>query len=1027
LALLALAACGGGGSAPPVAPAPPTIGQVTPVDRALSVAFTPPAVTGGAPITQFIASCRAGTQEPVTASGSASPITVSGLTNGREYGCTVTARNSAGESAPSAVVTATPFTTPAAPTLGSLLAADTALEAAFSAPADNGGSAIIDYRLACSAAGSTRSISGAASPLRLAGLTNGTAYSCVVTARNAAGEGAASTAQQATPRSVPGSPALTGVVTEVGSLLVVFSPPASDGGAAILRYTAQCAAGGVSRTATGTVSPLVVDGLADGVTHSCTVRAINVAGEGPASNAATGTPRDLALDAQLTAAVDQGTRRATISWRDTFPAGSVYRIEAQSGGGAFTVRATVTGSGGTGTTLSWTSDLTEPLTLRVFAVREGRTDLLLKTSQGTTTVGVAAVSTTAPPAIATSGSEPLSGVVTLSVAGSVVYPLVEWFINASRIGLVTQSAGPGNPVSWDTSRLANGDYLIIARIQTSSTSFTELRRTVRIANATLTVTSQNFGNASTPPADTGLFVVARASSSAGIASVEARIEGATLGTLNAPNCPQCFNPADSYRWRIDTQRYPSGTYTVAVTAVAQDGVRRSVDFTLQVNNPPVVNLETPGNYDIVFGRLVVRGTASSDRPGGVRTSATLGALTVFDSVAGNFEGSLDLTGLPGGEYRLAVRTVDSAGVSMNLTRDIIVTTSEQRRYAPALSLGDNVTLLESDGSHVVYVGSDRLHRLQPLAGGTAVVLVGAENISGLTGWQIDSGRVVAQGRASDCSTVCIYEWDSRGVRRNLSAANPFSVAGGIRCSDQSPISRGNFVMWANWLCDRGSYSIFNRGSGNYQKIDPPSGASFIGNNRFDLLVDGSLAFIWAQMGGSGVNSTFDVFRVGGGSSARLSVPGARNVFPRAGGTRVVWEQSPVGGNPDGSVELIAAPVGGGAVRSVANRVTQWFLTDQLIAWVEVAAGGQSGSTTGRNLRVEMGGSTATISSRPGAILFGATGSQVIYAEDGRLYRWDAGSGARTLLLEAVPMQVWVASGVVVFLPGGGKLYRLALP
>jgi hypothetical protein len=61
------------------------------------------------------------------------------------------------------------------------------------------------------------------------------------------------------------------------------------------------------------------------------------------------------------------------------------------------------------------------------------------------------------------------------------------------------------------------------------------------------------------------------------------------------------------------------------------------------------------------------------------------------------------------------------------------------------------------------------------------------------------------------------------------------------------------------------------------------------------------------------------------------------------------------------------------------------------------------------------------------MLFGATGAQVIYAEDGRFYRWDATQGTRTLLLEVVPMQVWTTRGVVVFMLGGGKVYRVTVP
>ncbi|MBU6377492.1 MAG: fibronectin type III domain-containing protein [Gammaproteobacteria bacterium] len=1024
LLMLPLAACGGGGgggSPPPTPPAPPQIGQVTPADRALAVAFTPPSVTGGAPITQFTASCRTGTQEPVTSSGAGSPITVGGLVNGREYSCSVTARNSAGESPPSTTATAIPYTTPAAPSLASLAPADGALEAVFSAPADTGGNAIIDYRLSCTAAGSTRSIVGASSPLRLSGLANGTAFSCSVAARNAAGEGAVSIALVATPRTLPGAPAITTIGAEISGLVVAFSPPTADGGAAISRYTVQCTGGGFTRSVTRSTSPVFVDLLANFVTYSCSVRAGNAAGDGPESTSASGTPRDLALDAQLSTVIDQTARRATLSWRDTFPSGTVYRIETQSGNGSFVERATVGGRGGTGATLTWTTEVNEPLTLRIVAVREGRSDLL-KTAQSATTVIAAIVSTTSPPSIVASSAEPLSGTVTLSLSGGVAYPLVEWFINVNLIGVTTQSGGQGNPVSWTTTGLLNGEYLVVARIQTASGTFVEVRRIVRVANISITVSTQTFGG--TGSAGPGLFLIAQVASSAGISSVEARIEGASLGVLTAPNCSDCSSASNSYRWRIDTVRYPSGSYAVVVAAADRDGVRRVVDYTLQVRNPPVVRLDTPSDFDIVFGKLVVRGTVSSDRAGAVRTTATLGSLPILESTAASFEGTLDVSGLTGGQYTLTVRSVDSAGVSTNLTRSIIVTTSEERKYLSVLTLGDDVTLVESDGQHLLLVGPDRLYRLQSLMGGASIILAGSDRLEGLTGWKLDAGRVVAQGRGGDCSTVCIFEWDLTGARRNLSAANPFSSVGSTRCSDQDPISRGNFVMWANWLCGKGTYTIFNRGSGNYQKIDPPPGANYIGNIQFDLLADGSVALIWAQMGGSGMSSTFDVFRVSGGTSTRLSVPGSRNVYPRASGSRVVWEQSPIGGNADNTVELVSSSLSGGGLRSIGSRVNEWLLTEQMLVWAEVTT--SAGAPISRAVKVETGGNVSTIASQPGLLLFGASGTQVIYADNSRFYRWDASQGTRTLLLEMVPMQVWVARGVLVFTPGGGRVYRVPI-
>lgn len=70
----------------------------------LTISFTP-SIANGSPITSYAANCMPGNH---SASGTASPITVTGLTNGTDYTCTVTADSALGTSLPSASITATP-------------------------------------------------------------------------------------------------------------------------------------------------------------------------------------------------------------------------------------------------------------------------------------------------------------------------------------------------------------------------------------------------------------------------------------------------------------------------------------------------------------------------------------------------------------------------------------------------------------------------------------------------------------------------------------------------------------------------------------------------------------------------------------------------------------------------------------------------------------------------------------------------------------------------------------------------------
>lgn len=91
--------------------------------------------------------------------------------------------------------------------------------------------------------------------------------------------------------SVPGAPIISSYSGGDGRVTLDFLPPDTNGGANIGNYSATCAAGTVSRTATGGSSPLVMEGLTNGTTYSCHLTAVNSAGASAPSASVAVMPR----------------------------------------------------------------------------------------------------------------------------------------------------------------------------------------------------------------------------------------------------------------------------------------------------------------------------------------------------------------------------------------------------------------------------------------------------------------------------------------------------------------------------------------------------------------------------------------------------------------------------------------------------------------------------------------------------------------------------------------------------------------
>lgn len=164
-------------------------------------------------------------------------------------------------------------TVPDAPATLTLTPAAYAVTATYTAPASNGGSAVIGYEYSTDSGGTW--YSAGTSPFNISGKA-GVVETVWLRALNIWGAGAYRSAT-GTPYGVPGAPGVSSV-SGVGKITVTYTPPASNGGSAITSY--QYSKDSKQTWSTVPSNPFDVTGP-NGVGIGVYVRAVNAAGPGP--------------------------------------------------------------------------------------------------------------------------------------------------------------------------------------------------------------------------------------------------------------------------------------------------------------------------------------------------------------------------------------------------------------------------------------------------------------------------------------------------------------------------------------------------------------------------------------------------------------------------------------------------------------------------------------------------------------------------------------------------------------------------
>ena len=230
--------------APRTVPGAPTGLAATAGDRSASVVFTAPAADGGALVGNYEYSTDNGANWTARVpAATSSPVAVGGLSNGVTYQVKLRAVNAAGAGAASDAVAVVPRGVPGAPSGLRVVAFPGARQAAvvWTAPTDTGGARLSGYRYRLSSPNSatlfTDWTNTTSTNRVLTSLANGASYRIQVAAVSPAGVSQVSTMvfRQATVAS-PVRGLRVVATPAAGRSAIAWNPPASNGGAPVLRY-----------------------------------------------------------------------------------------------------------------------------------------------------------------------------------------------------------------------------------------------------------------------------------------------------------------------------------------------------------------------------------------------------------------------------------------------------------------------------------------------------------------------------------------------------------------------------------------------------------------------------------------------------------------------------------------------------------------------------------------------------------------------------------------------------------------------
>src|SRR2546430_6988032 len=342
------------------APSPPTGLAATAVSSSqIGLTWTAPSDNGGSAITGYKIERSAdggATWSTVVANTGSSATAYSdiGLAHTTAYTYRVSAINSAGTGSPSATASATTLAVAPSPPTGltaTAASSSSQINLSWTAPADNGGSAITGYMIERSTdGGSTWSVlvantGSTATTYSNVGLSPNTSYTYRMSTINSVGTGSPSTTASATTVAVvPSAPTgLTATAASSSQINLSWTAP-NNGGSAITGYKIERSTDGGSTWSTvvpnsGSTATAYSDtGLSAGTSYTYKVSAINAVGvSSPSSNTSATTLAVLPSPPTGLTTTVASSSQINLSWTAPNNGGSPitgYKIDRSADGGS---------------------------------------------------------------------------------------------------------------------------------------------------------------------------------------------------------------------------------------------------------------------------------------------------------------------------------------------------------------------------------------------------------------------------------------------------------------------------------------------------------------------------------------------------------------------------------------------------------------------------------------------------------------------------------------------------------------------